>query len=77
MKARNVLQSANLLMTVQSLHPLGLEQRGQHWFTNRPVFGLTVSIPKTKHMVTGRLVEEEDLAPIALEGGKVETVKEL
>ena len=45
-------------------------------FTNRPVFGLTVSIPKTKHMVTGRLVEEEDLAPIALEGGEVETVKE-
>ena len=34
-------------------------------------FGLTVSIPKTKHMVTGRLVEGEDLASIALEGGEV------
>ena len=32
-------------------------------------FGLTVSIPKTKHTVTGRLVEKEDLAPIVLEGG--------
>ncbi len=39
-------------------------------------FGLTVSIPKTKHMVTGRLVEEEDLAPIVLEGGEVEAVEE-
>ena len=39
-------------------------------------FGLTVSIPKTKHMVTGRLVEEEDLASIVLEGGEVEAVEE-
>ena len=29
-------------------------------------FGLMVSYPKTKHMVTGRQVEEEDLAPIVL-----------
>ena len=39
-------------------------------------FGLTVSLPKTKHMVTGRMVEEEDLAPIVLDGGEVEAVKE-
>ena len=39
-------------------------------------FGLTVSIPKTKHMVTGRLVEEEDLASIVLEGGEVEAMEE-
>ena len=38
--------------------------------------GLTVSIPKTKHMVTGRLVVEEDLEPIALEGGEIEAVGE-
>ena len=35
-------------------------------------FGLTVSLPKTKHMVTGRMVEEEDLASIVLDGGEVE-----
>ena len=34
-------------------------------------------MPKTKHMVTGRLVEEEDLAPIVLEEGEVEAVEEL
>ena len=39
-------------------------------------FGLTVSLPKTKHMVTGIMVEEEDLAPIVLDGGEVEAVKE-
>ena len=33
--------------------------------TNRD-FGLTVSIPKTKHMITGRLVEENDQTPVAL-----------
>ena len=35
-------------------------------------FGLTVSIPKTKSMVTGRLVEESDCEPIELEGGDIE-----
>ena len=39
-------------------------------------FGLTVSIPKTKHMVTGRLVEESDSEPIALEGGDIAMVDE-
>ena len=38
-------------------------------------FGLTVSLPKTKHMVTGKMVKE-DLAPIVLDGGEVEAVKE-
>ena len=28
-------------------------------------FGLTVSIPKTKHMIKGRLVEENDRTPVA------------
>jgi len=35
-----------------------------------------VSIPKTKHMASGRLVEESDLEPIALEGGNVTAVDE-
>ena len=39
-------------------------------------FGLTVSIPKTKAMVTGRLVEESDREPIVLEGGDIMTVDE-
>ena len=37
-------------------------------------FGLTVSIPKTKHMAAGRLVGESDQEPIALVGGDVVTV---
>ena len=39
-------------------------------------FGLTVSIPKTKHMVTGRLTDDSDRDPIALEGGDIEMVDE-
>ena len=38
--------------------------------------GLTVSSPKTKHMVTGRLVTGEDMKPINLESGEIETVGE-
>ena len=37
-------------------------------------FGLTVSIPKTKHMVSGRSVEESDREPIAIEGGVIDAV---
>ena len=39
-------------------------------------FGLTVSLPKIKHMVTGRLVEECDQEPISLEGSRIEAVDE-
>ena len=39
-------------------------------------FGLTVSIPKTKHMVSGRSVEESDREPIAIEGGMIDAVDE-
>ena len=39
-------------------------------------FGLTVSIPKTKLMVVGCGVLEEDVEPITLEGGKIESVTE-
>ena len=37
-------------------------------------FGLTVSIPKTKHMVSGRSVEESDREPIAIEGEMIDAV---
>ena len=39
-------------------------------------FGLTVSIPKTKHMVAGREVEDCDRAPIPVRGGEVASVGE-
>ena len=39
-------------------------------------FGLTVSIAKTKHMVTSRSVEVCDQEPISLEGGNTEAVDE-
>lgn len=39
-------------------------------------FGLTVSIPKTKHMVTGRETITEDKAPIPINGGAIEAVGE-
>ena len=34
-------------------------------------FGLTVSNPKTKHMVTGRQVVDGDREPIAVAGGEI------
>ena len=39
-------------------------------------FGLTVSIPKSKHMVTGRETITEDEAPISINGGEIEAVDE-
>ena len=39
-------------------------------------FGLTVSIPKTKQMVTGRLVEEGDHTSVPLDGGDIDVVEE-
>ena len=39
-------------------------------------FGLAVSIPKTKYIVTGRCVQEGDQEPINLEGGNMEAVDE-
>ena len=39
-------------------------------------FGLNVSLPKTKQMVTGRLVEESDRDSVALDGGDVNVVCE-
>lgn len=39
-------------------------------------FGLTVSIPKTKLMVTGRQATADDRAPILVDGGAIESVPE-
>lgn len=39
-------------------------------------FGMTVSIQKTKFMVVGSGIGDEDLKPIAIEGGEIENVKE-
>ena len=39
-------------------------------------FGLTVSIPKTKHMVTGREATLEDKTPISINGGELEALGE-
>ena len=39
-------------------------------------FGLTVSIPKTKEIVTRRMVEEEDQEYIALDGVSIEVVED-
>ena len=38
---------------------------------------MTVSIQKTKFMVVGIGIEDEDLQPIVIEGGEIENVKEL
>ena len=35
-----------------------------------------MSIPKTKQMVTGRIVEEEDQDYISLDGGSIEAIEE-
>lgn len=39
-------------------------------------FGLTVSIQKTKHLVTGREVRESDKNPIVVDGGEIESVQQ-
>ena len=54
----------------------GMERMALEYQRTGGDFGLTVSIPKTKHMATGRLVEDRDLEPIALEGGDVTAVDE-
>ena len=46
---------------MQCMQPISYQQASKD-------FGLTVSIPKTKHMVTGRLVEPSDIEPIVLDG---------
>ena len=60
-----------LLTTTRS----GAEIAAQQYQETSNDFGLIVSIPKTKHMMTRRLVEESDKEPIVLEGEEVNAVK--
>ena len=39
-------------------------------------FGLQVSLPKTKQMMTGRMVEDRDRGGVSLDRGDVEVVNE-
>ena len=54
----------------------GAEKAAMEYQQTNSDFGLTVSIPKTKHTITGRLVKENDRTPVALEGGDIEMVDE-
>ena len=55
---------------------LGAEEAIRSFSSVTKAFGLTVSIPKTKLMVVGCGVLEEDVEPITIEGGKIESVTE-
>ena len=54
----------------------GAERAVREYQATCAAFGLTVSNPKTKHMVVGSLVEEEDREPIAVAGGEICSVDE-
>ena len=67
MHVRGRSQSVSLLMMRHFWLPQELERRGWPWCRYQRTsddFGLTVSIPKTKHMAAGRLVDESDQEPI-------------
>ena len=52
----------------------GVEKAAMKYQQTNRECGLTVSIPKTRHKITGRLVEENYRTPVALEGGDIEMV---
>ena len=54
----------------------GMETAVSEYQNTCSKFGLTVSLPKTKHMVSGRQVVEEDRELIEVAGGEVEGVEE-
>ena len=54
----------------------GAERAVVEYETTIDKFGLRVSIPKTKHLVVGSEAEDEDKAPITVEGGEIEGVEE-
>ena len=49
----------------------GMELSATEYQSTCNDFGLTVSVPKTKHMVSGRMVVESDMEPISVEGGEI------
>jgi len=56
--------NGTLITSTQS----GTERAAFNYQQTYADFGLMVSIPKSKHMVTGRLIEEDDQELIGLEG---------
>ena len=54
----------------------GIERAIREYQITCSQFGLTVSLPKTKHMVSGRQVVREDREPIEVAGGEIEGVEE-
>ena len=78
MELRGESSSVSLLMTVlswQQLYRSGAESSAIGYQRTSSEFGLKVSLPKTKQMVTGRMVEEGDQECVALDGGGVEAVE--
>ena len=61
-----------LLATTRS----GAERAVQMYQQVSRSFGMSVSIPKTKYMVTGREVIEDDKGSIPVDGGEIESVDE-
>ena len=61
-----------LLATTRS----GAERAVQTYQQVSRSFGLSVSIPKTKYMATGREVIEDDKGSIPVDGGEIESVDE-
>ena len=51
---------------------LGAEGTTREYLAICADFGLTVSIPKTKQMLAGRAVEDDDRMPVAVNSGSTE-----
>ena len=70
--------SVSLLMMVLSLLELDQVQRELCRCTRQPAtdFGLTMSIPKTRHLVAGREAADSDATPIQVSGGEITSVNE-
>ena len=55
---------------------MGMELSVRDYQSTCSSFGLTVSAPKTKHMVSGRMNVESDRESISVEGGDLCCVEE-
>ncbi len=51
-----------------------LESIAQKFVTGASEWGVTVSIEKTKGMAMGKNLNDEDVAPVKVEGGEIEMV---
>ncbi len=78
---RRYTRNANVKLLMECLFPddgallastrRGAERAVREYQATCSGFGLTVSNPKTKHMVIGRLVQESDQEPTSVEGGEI------